>query len=125
MSSQSLHKTTLGFLQTCCGCIVWCFGVMLSSGSGCVSDSCLLLSLFSSYWVAFSSINMRTFALSYYISFSCVWLLSIGGLIFSEEKLRGRGRQFGRKRRSEGIGRNRGWGKLWSVCMYERKIYFQ
>lgn len=54
-----------------------------------VSDSfCLLLGLFSSYWVAFCSLNMGDFSFCYIVSCFClVWLLSCGGLIFSEKEM--------------------------------------
>lgn len=49
----------------------------------------LLVLFFPSCWVALTSAGMRDFALSYCISLCCVWLLSRGGLPFSEGKWRG------------------------------------
>lgn len=45
----------------------------------------LLLRLFSSYQVALSSLNMRTFDLTYCILFDPVWFYFLGGLLFSKE----------------------------------------
>lgn len=40
----------------------------------------------SFYWVALANLHIRSFVLSYCILFCCVWLLSLGGLFFSEGK---------------------------------------
>lgn len=39
-----------------------------------------------SCWVVLFSINRRTFAVSYFSLFCSIWLLSLGGLLFSEER---------------------------------------
>ena len=39
--------------------------------------------------LSLSSLNVITFALSYCALFCPVWLLSLGGLLFSEEKMEG------------------------------------
>ena len=44
---------------------------------------------FALYWVTLSSLDMWAFAVSYCTLFCYVWLLSLGGLLFSEGKLRG------------------------------------
>lgn len=48
------------------------------------------LGLISSYWVAMSSHDIRVFALFYCILFCSDWLLFLGGMLFSEEKWRGK-----------------------------------
>lgn len=45
----------------------------------------------SSYWVVLPSLDIRALALFYYLLFCSAWLLSLGVLLFSEEKQRGYG----------------------------------
>lgn len=54
----------------------------LTAGAGTVSDS------LSSYWVASSGPDVMVCALSYCTLLCCVWLVSLGGLLFSEGKQR-------------------------------------
>ena len=69
------------------GCVVWCSYGTSNSGSWGVSDS------FACSWVALSSLYTKACAYSYCISLCYVWLISLGGLIFSEGKQRRSGRQ--------------------------------
>jgi hypothetical protein len=64
---------------------------------------------FPSCWVAFSSLNLRG---DDYCNLVCrVWLISVGGLPFSEEKWRGSRGEMG-----EEAGRKGGRRKLWLGC---------
>lgn len=67
--------------------------------------------------------SRRAFALSYCIIFCPVWLLSHGGLHFSEEEMEGEWEwsigQVWRSRRSGGR------GNCGQSVLYERRIYFQ
>ena len=47
---------------------------------------CLVSVPISSYWVALSSFDMRVYSLFYCILLCCVWLISLGDLLFSEGK---------------------------------------
>lgn len=47
------------------------------------------LRLFPSYWFTLSSLDMRDFVSSYFILFYLVWLLPLGGLLFSEQNPEG------------------------------------
>jgi hypothetical protein len=60
-----------------------------NSGTWCIFDSCLLLELFTFYYIPLSNLNIKTFTLSYCILFCCIWLSSLGGLLFSEEETEG------------------------------------
>ena len=65
---------------------------------------------------------MRAFALSYCILFSPVWLLSFGGLLFSEKETEDL--DLGEKRGKE-TGRSRGRGNFVLDILCERRIYLQ
>lgn len=105
---QKLKKQAQG-LQGACSCssvyvlwlLTWCFCEAPNCGSRCVFDSFAYSwdSFLPYCWDALYSLIVWAFALSYYILISHVWLLSIGGLLFSEgrwrrsvsEQKRGRG----------------------------------
>lgn len=72
---------------------------------------CVFLKLISSYWLVLSSLHIRTFDLSYFtLSFP---VLSFEGLLFPEEKMKGRrgDRRLGVRKR----------GKLWFYEFIFRK----
>lgn len=84
----------------------------------------LLLGLFSFCWVALSSLGVGAFAsLNCILFIVCVWLLSLGGLLFSDGRWRG----------SENGGQRGCWGKLGGVeggkivagmfCLKEESIF--
>lgn len=56
-----------------------------------VMSFCLLWGPLSSYWVALSSLKIKGGALSHCNLMCCVWLISLGGLPFSEKKWQRRG----------------------------------
>lgn len=70
-ASKGLHRSVPGPLHICYRCLFCGFIGLLT---GIRSDSCLLLGLFSSYWIALSNLEVD-FPLSYCI-LCCVWLLS-------------------------------------------------
>lgn len=70
-------------------------------------------------------LNAGTFAFSCYILFCPVWLLPLGGLLFSKEKQRGCGS--GGNRGSgggQGSGKSGGRGNCGQDVLYERRINF-
>lgn len=85
---------------------------------------CLLWRLFSSYWISLSSLYMRIFAFSYCNFFFGVWLLSLGGLIFSERKQRVWSMDL-EKMWWRQAGRSRSREKCGSDTLYEIIVYFQ
>lgn len=71
----------------------------MRQGAGTVPDSlALLVKSISSFYVALSSLDVMLCAWSYCSLLYCVWLMSLGGLFFSE----------GIRDRSGGEGRRRG-----------------
>lgn len=64
---------------------------ILTAGVGAVLDSCLLVGALSSYWVVSSSLDERVCAWSYCSLLCQVWMLFLGGLLFSGGRWRGCG----------------------------------
>lgn len=56
----------------------------LRVGEEAVTNSCLFMGEFSTYWIASSSLNLIVSAWSYTNIFCHVWLMSLGGLLFPE-----------------------------------------
>lgn len=77
-----------------------------------------------SCWIALSSLDVRTFVLSYCLVFCCVWLLFLGGLtlfrrnIWKNEWIWVRGEQ-------RWLGIMEGGEPVVFVFLYETKVYFQ
>lgn len=71
-----LARSTAGPLLTCGSYLYFCELLMMEQG---VSLTFLpAFGFFSSYWISLSSFGLRAFALSYCISFCCVWMLCLG-----------------------------------------------
>jgi hypothetical protein len=65
--------------------LAWYIVGLLKDGADVSLTLCLVFGLFFfSNWIAFSSLDMRAFALSYCILFCLIWLSSLGGLYFSK-----------------------------------------
>ena len=86
--AQDPHGSVPGPLNICYGYLAWgFFSETPSNGNRYIFDSYLSLRLFSSYWVALSSLQRRAFSLSYCILFYFVCLSSLRGQLFSEEEM--------------------------------------
>ena len=84
---MGLHGSVLGPLHICYSGVASCFYRTPNSGDG-VSLT-LLPALETSYWVASPTLDMRVCVWSYCILLCHVWLMSLGGLIFSGVRLEG------------------------------------
>jgi hypothetical protein len=79
--SRNLHGSSLGLLFILCGCLACIFVGQLTVRGG---MSLTLLEPLFSPWVASSSLDIRVCVWSY--NFCHVQLISLKGLLFSEEK---------------------------------------
>lgn len=114
-----LQVSDLGLLHT--DWVAWCScGISNSEDRACSDSFCLLVEHFSSYWVASFPLDAMMYAQSYSCFLCYVWLMYLGGLLFSEEGKRGvdMAKMGGRSKRLE----RREGGKLCSVVIYERRI---
>ena len=115
-----LQGTDQGPLQICYSCIAWSsFGTPNGQNKICLWLFCLLLGLFSSYWVASYSLNKS--ANASYCNLICHSpFIAMGALPFPEGKWR-RNRLWWRKMVEEVTGKWRK-GKPWCHnIIYERK----
>lgn len=73
----------------CYDCVAWCScGTPISRSGGCLWLFCLLLRPFCSYCIVSFSLDRRAWFWYYWILLCHVWLILLGGLLFSEEKQR-------------------------------------
>lgn len=113
--------STLGPLQMCYGCWLGILGDLLTVGLGVSLTLCLLLGLFSIYWVVSSRFECEDFCLVLLYLVRHALLMSLGGLLFSgvwERRVEG---WVWERRKMKGTDRNGGRGICRQDVLYERR----
>lgn len=120
--AQGPHGSVSGPLRICDGHLAWCFHEAPSNGNRYISDSYLLLRLFSFYWVASIWGLLPCHIVFSFTLFGCPLLEAI--FFFSEEEM---GWEAWVWRRGEVEGRAKTSGereKYSQDVLYEKRIYY-